>query len=116
MNQTIGLTLGKYAPFHRGHQFVIETALAECDRVQVIIYDCPEPHADSFVCASRLDTKNLSVRGGDRSVERPGRNRRYARHQESAGRLHHRRIGRAEYHTLLFERMVRRARQRCVEL
>lgn len=42
MPQTIGLTLGKYAPFHRGHQYVVETALAECDRVQLIIYDCPE--------------------------------------------------------------------------
>ncbi|RCJ20065.1 cytidyltransferase [Nostoc sp. ATCC 43529] len=37
-----GLTLGKYAPLHRGHQFVIETALAEMDEVVVIIYDCPE--------------------------------------------------------------------------
>jgi HTH-type transcriptional regulator, transcriptional repressor of NAD biosynthesis genes len=37
-----GLTLGKYAPFHRGHQLVIETALAEMDEVIVIIYDAPE--------------------------------------------------------------------------
>lgn len=37
-----GLTLGKFAPFHRGHQFLIETALAEMDQVSVIIYDCPE--------------------------------------------------------------------------
>ncbi|GMK41225.1 transcriptional regulator NadR [Paenibacillus sp. CCS19] len=38
----IGLTLGKYAPFHRGHQHVIDTALMEMDEVIVIIYDCPE--------------------------------------------------------------------------
>lgn len=38
----IGLTLGKYAPFHRGHQYVVETALREMDEVFVIIYDCPE--------------------------------------------------------------------------
>jgi HTH-type transcriptional regulator, transcriptional repressor of NAD biosynthesis genes len=37
-----GLTLGKYAPFHRGHQLVIQTALAEMDEVIVIIYDAPE--------------------------------------------------------------------------
>lgn len=37
-----GLTLGKYAPLHKGHQFVIETALAEMDEVIVIIYDSPE--------------------------------------------------------------------------
>jgi NadR type nicotinamide-nucleotide adenylyltransferase len=37
-----GLTLGKYAPFHKGHQFVIETALAEMDEVFVIIYDAPD--------------------------------------------------------------------------
>ena len=35
----IGFTLGKYAPFHQGHQFVTETALAEMDRVIVLIYD-----------------------------------------------------------------------------
>ncbi|WP_028972713.1 AAA family ATPase [Spirochaeta cellobiosiphila] len=35
----IGLTLGKYAPFHKGHQFVIDTALKEVDELIVIIYD-----------------------------------------------------------------------------
>lgn len=33
-----GLTLGKYAPFHRGHQFVVETALSEVDELVVLIY------------------------------------------------------------------------------
>lgn len=37
-----GLTLGKYAPLHKGHQLVIETALSEMDEVIVIIYDAPE--------------------------------------------------------------------------
>lgn len=37
-----GLTLGKYAPLHRGHQLVIETALAEMDEVWVLVYDAPE--------------------------------------------------------------------------
>lgn len=35
----IGLTLGKYAPLHKGHQMVIETALKEVDELIVIIYD-----------------------------------------------------------------------------
>ncbi|MFQ5568926.1 MAG: AAA family ATPase [Rhodothermales bacterium] len=39
---TTGLTLGKFAPLHRGHQSVIETALAEMDEVIVLVYDCPE--------------------------------------------------------------------------
>jgi HTH-type transcriptional regulator, transcriptional repressor of NAD biosynthesis genes len=39
---THGLTLGKYAPLHRGHQHVIETALGETDAVTAVIYDCPE--------------------------------------------------------------------------
>ncbi len=39
---THGLTLGKYAPLHRGHQHVIDTALREMDQVSVIIYDAPE--------------------------------------------------------------------------
>lgn len=36
-----GLTLGKYAPLHRGHQLVIETGLSETDEMIVIIYDSP---------------------------------------------------------------------------
>ena len=38
----IGMTLGKFAPLHRGHQHVIETAIAETDHVIVVIYDAPE--------------------------------------------------------------------------
>lgn len=37
-----GLTLGKYAPLHRGHQWVIETGLSETDEMAVIVYDAPE--------------------------------------------------------------------------
>lgn len=33
-----GLTLGKFAPFHRGHQLLIETALAEVDDLVVMVY------------------------------------------------------------------------------
>ena len=35
----VGLTLGKYAPFHKGHQLVFDTALAETDELVVLIYD-----------------------------------------------------------------------------
>lgn len=37
-----GLTLGKFAPLHRGHQLVIETGLSEMDEMIVIIYDSPD--------------------------------------------------------------------------
>lgn len=40
--RTRGLTLGKFAPLHKGHQLVIETALEEMDEVIVLIYDCPK--------------------------------------------------------------------------
>ena len=33
-----GFTLGKFAPFHRGHQMLIETALAEVDELVVMVY------------------------------------------------------------------------------
>lgn len=42
MPATRGLTLGKFAPLHKGHQLLIETALAEMDELVVVIYDCPE--------------------------------------------------------------------------
>ena len=38
---TTGLTLGKFAPFHRGHQLLIETALAECHELTCLVYDSP---------------------------------------------------------------------------
>lgn len=41
-DKKIGLTLGKFAPLHRGHQYMIETAIQETDETIVIIYDCPE--------------------------------------------------------------------------
>ena len=37
-----GLTLGKYAPLHRGHQLVIETALSEMDETIFINYFAPD--------------------------------------------------------------------------
>jgi NadR type nicotinamide-nucleotide adenylyltransferase len=40
--ETTGLTLGKFAPLHKGHQLLIETAQAETDHVLVLIYRCPE--------------------------------------------------------------------------
>jgi len=48
---TTGLVLGKFAPLHRGHQLLIDTAIAENDRVIVIIYNAPD-----------LETPTLPVR------------------------------------------------------
>jgi NadR type nicotinamide-nucleotide adenylyltransferase len=41
-SKKVGLTLGKFAPLHQGHQYMIETAMREMDEVIVIIYDSPE--------------------------------------------------------------------------
>lgn len=38
-NEKIGFTIGKFAPFHKGHQFLIETALKEMDKMIVVVYD-----------------------------------------------------------------------------
>lgn len=40
-----GLTIGKFAPLHKGHQGMIEKALEEMDQLYIIIYDAPE-HID----------------------------------------------------------------------
>lgn len=37
-----GLTIGKYAPLHKGHQHIIEKALEEMDELIVIVYDAPK--------------------------------------------------------------------------
>lgn len=45
-----GLVVGKFLPLHRGHQVVIETALAQVDELAVVVYDtdAPEGGRDSF--------------------------------------------------------------------
>lgn len=35
----IGFTIGKFAPLHKGHQYLIETALKQMDEFYVVIYD-----------------------------------------------------------------------------
>jgi cytidyltransferase-like protein len=37
-----GLVLGKFAPLHKGHQLLIETAIAKNDEVIVLIYHAPD--------------------------------------------------------------------------
>lgn len=35
----IGFTIGKFAPLHKGHQYLIEEALKEMDEFYVVIYE-----------------------------------------------------------------------------
>lgn len=37
-----GLTIGKFAPLHKGHQYLIEKALEEVDHLIIIVYDAPK--------------------------------------------------------------------------
>ena len=39
---TRGLVIGKFAPLHKGHQYLIETAIEAVDQLYVVIYNCPE--------------------------------------------------------------------------
>ena len=38
-NEKVGFTIGKFAPLHKGHQYLIETALNEMDKMIVVVYD-----------------------------------------------------------------------------
>jgi HTH-type transcriptional regulator, transcriptional repressor of NAD biosynthesis genes len=50
-----GLVIGKFMPLHRGHQLLIDAALAECDDVTVVIYDSHPPGVyPSMPLATRL--------------------------------------------------------------
>jgi HTH-type transcriptional regulator, transcriptional repressor of NAD biosynthesis genes len=40
--QKTGLVVGKFAPFHLGHQYVIDTALEKMDAVVVLVYSNPD--------------------------------------------------------------------------
>ena len=39
MSKKIGFTIGKFAPFHKGHQLLIETGTHEMDEFFVVVYD-----------------------------------------------------------------------------
>lgn len=39
IKKKIGFTIGKFAPLHKGHEYLIETALKETDELYVVIYD-----------------------------------------------------------------------------
>lgn len=42
MTEKTGLYFGKFAPFHKGHQYMVETALTEVDHLYILIYNCPD--------------------------------------------------------------------------
>lgn len=35
----IGLTIGKFAPFHKGHEYLIQKALEQVDKLYILVYD-----------------------------------------------------------------------------
>ena len=37
--EKIGFTIGKFAPLHKGHEYLIETALREMEKFIVVVYD-----------------------------------------------------------------------------
>lgn len=50
-----GLVVGKFAPLHQGHQWLLETALSECESVTVLVYSHPDfPAMPSEVRANWL--------------------------------------------------------------
>lgn len=50
---TTGLFLGKFAPFHKGHQHVVETALDEVDELYLLIYH--EPNVTDIPLSTRAE-------------------------------------------------------------
>lgn len=40
--EKIGFTIGKFAPFHKGHAYLIDTALKEMDKFYIVVYDTPQ--------------------------------------------------------------------------
>ncbi len=66
---TTALTLGRFAPLHRGHQRLFETALAENDRLVVLIYEAretaiPLERRAGWIRSLYPDVEVLECRGG----------------------------------------------------
>jgi HTH-type transcriptional regulator, transcriptional repressor of NAD biosynthesis genes len=63
----LGLVVGKFAPPHKGHQLVIDTALEHCDQVIVLVYgnpdfpDMPVKARADWIRAAYSSNPNLEV-------------------------------------------------------
>lgn len=62
MEKKIGFTIGKFAPLHKGHEFLIETALNEMDEMYVVIYDTDKTNIDIKKRASWINKLYPSVK------------------------------------------------------
>ena len=57
-----GLVVGKFSPLHRGHEFLIDSARAACERVTVLSYSKPEfPRCDATSRRAWLRHRALGV-------------------------------------------------------
>lgn len=44
--EKIGFTIGKFAPLHKGHQFLIEKGLSEMDKFVIVLYETDKINID----------------------------------------------------------------------
>ena len=62
MNKKIGFTIGKFAPFHKGHEYLIETALQDMDEFYIVVYDTPQFDIDVGTKAEWITKKFPNVK------------------------------------------------------
>ena len=62
--EKIGFTIGKFAPLHKGHQYLIETAMSEMDKFIVVIYETDLINIPTEVRANWIKTlyPNVEIR------------------------------------------------------
>ena len=41
-SKKVGFTIGKFAPLHKGHEYLINTAISEVDEFYIVVYDTPQ--------------------------------------------------------------------------
>ena len=56
-----GLIIGKFYPFHRGHQYLIDVALSGCDKLTVLVCDGAHQEISAKVRARWITEENPSV-------------------------------------------------------
>lgn len=57
----IGFYGGKFVPFHKGHKFMIDTALKECEEVWVILFTNGDDEKQKLSIGHKLSDKYLDV-------------------------------------------------------
>ena len=72
MPEKVALFIGRFQPYHNGHDFIIRQALDEGKAVVIAVRDTPESESDPYSLADRIAMIKASYYGNSKVKVIPG--------------------------------------------